>query len=69
MLLRGLLPHAQTGAGGNKYGGPLAAAAALLARDGPRGFLKGWAANYARLGPQVSRGSASGLAGMFMVAL
>ena len=39
--------------GGNKYSGPLAAAADILRHDGPGGFLKGWLANYTRLGPQT----------------
>jgi len=33
--------------------GPLGVAADLLKREGPTGFLKGWSANYARLGPQT----------------
>ncbi len=38
---------------GGKLGGPLAAAKDILQRDGPKGFLKGWSAAFARLGPQV----------------
>lgn len=31
----------------------LQAAANILRDDGPRGFMKGWVANFARLGPQT----------------
>ena len=40
-------------AGGNKYSGGMAAAADILRNDGPKGFFKGWVANFARLGPQT----------------
>lgn len=40
-------------AGGNSSGGPVAAAANIMRSDGPRGFFKGWSANFARLGPQT----------------
>lgn len=49
-------PHLSTHsnlAGGNKYSGPMAAAADILRTDGPRGFFKGWVANFSRLGPQT----------------
>lgn len=39
---------------GSKYANPLACAADLFAREGARGFFKGWTANYARLGPQTT---------------
>ena len=39
--------------GGNKYSGGMAAAADILRNDGPKGFFKGWVANFARLGPQT----------------
>lgn len=38
---------------GPEAGGPLACAAELLRREGPGGLMKGWSANYARLGPQT----------------
>jgi hypothetical protein len=38
---------------GASAGGPLAAAAAVRAELGAAGFLRGFAANYARLGPQT----------------
>ena len=31
----------------------MAAAADILRNDGPKGFFKGWVANFARLGPQT----------------
>lgn len=31
----------------------MAAAADILRTDGPRGFFKGWVANFSRLGPQT----------------
>ena len=34
-------------------GGALAAARDVLRRQGPRGFMRGWTANYLRLGPQT----------------
>jgi solute carrier family 25 uncoupling protein 8/9 len=40
-------------AGGDKYSGPMACAFDVLRTDGPAGFFKGWAANFARLGPQT----------------
>jgi solute carrier family 25 uncoupling protein 8/9 len=39
---------------GAKYANPLACAADIFAREGARGFFKGWTANYARLGPQTT---------------
>ena len=41
-------------AGGNKYSGPIECATDILKREGPRGLLKGWTANYIRLGPQTT---------------
>lgn len=38
---------------GNKFRGPMHAASHLLKTEGPKGFLKGWLANYSRLGPQT----------------
>lgn len=40
--------------GGNKYSGPIECATDILKREGPRGLLKGWTANYIRLGPQTT---------------
>lgn len=40
-------------AGGSKVSGPWAAAVDIWKSDGPKGFLKGWVANFARLGPQT----------------
>jgi hypothetical protein len=40
-------------ADGSRYSGPLACARDVLAHDGLRGFLKGWLATYARLGPHT----------------
>ena len=34
-------------------GGAVAAARDVLRRQGPRGFMRGWTANYLRLGPQT----------------
>jgi solute carrier family 25 uncoupling protein 8/9 len=34
-------------------GGAVAAFRDVLAREGPRGFMRGWTANYIRLGPQT----------------
>ncbi len=39
---------------GAKYASPLACAGDIFAREGARGFFKGWTANYARLGPQTT---------------
>ncbi|BDA51103.1 probable mitochondrial uncoupling protein 2 [Coccomyxa sp. Obi] len=39
---------------GSKYANPLSCAADLFAKEGARGFFKGWTANYARLGPQTT---------------
>ena len=33
--------------------GAVAAARDVLKREGPRGFMRGWSANYLRLGPQT----------------
>ena len=41
-------------AGGNTYKGPLHCATEIIKREGPRGLLKGWTANYIRLGPQTT---------------
>ncbi|KAL6757840.1 mitochondrial carrier domain-containing protein [Haematococcus lacustris] len=38
---------------GDRYSGALRAAADILRREGPRGLLSGWVANYTRLGPQT----------------
>ena len=40
--------------GGKKFSGPLQCASDILAREGARGLLKGWTANYIRLGPQTT---------------
>lgn len=40
-------------AGGARYSGPLACAAAVWRGDGVAGFFKGWSASYARLGPHT----------------
>lgn len=40
--------------GGNKYAGPLHCATEIIKREGARGLLKGWTANYIRLGPQTT---------------
>lgn len=39
--------------GGQSYSGPIACAAAVLKQDGMIGFMKGWSASYARLGPHT----------------
>ena len=36
-----------------KPAGAVAAARDVLKREGPRGFMRGWSANYLRLGPQT----------------
>lgn len=38
---------------GGRFRGPLHCAAAIVAAEGPSALLKGWVANYARLGPQT----------------
>lgn len=38
---------------GSRYSGPGDCLRSILAAEGPRGLMKGWTANYARLGPQV----------------
>jgi hypothetical protein len=40
-------------ADGSKFSGPIACARDVLVHDGLRGFLKGWLATYARLGPHT----------------
>ena len=53
--------------GGSRFSGPGACLRSILRSEGPRGLMKGWTANYARLGPQVglgaARGGAAGIAG------
>jgi Mitochondrial carrier protein len=39
--------------GGSTYSGPFACAADIYRTHGAKGFLRGWTANYARLGPQT----------------
>ncbi|KAG2482543.1 hypothetical protein HYH03_018534 [Edaphochlamys debaryana] len=39
--------------GGQTYSGPIACAAHVLKQDGLYGFMKGWSASYARLGPHT----------------
>ncbi|PNW72754.1 hypothetical protein CHLRE_15g641200v5 [Chlamydomonas reinhardtii] len=39
--------------GGKSYSGPMACAAHVLKSDGLIGFMKGWSASYARLGPHT----------------
>lgn len=39
--------------GGRTYSGPMACAADVLRQDGMAGFMKGWSASYARLGPHT----------------
>lgn len=39
--------------GGAAPAGPLATARELIAAEGPRALMKGWSANYSRLGPQT----------------
>lgn len=39
--------------GGSRYSGPLDCLRSILRTEGARGLMKGWTANYARLGPQV----------------
>jgi solute carrier family 25 uncoupling protein 8/9 len=39
--------------GGAKYNGALACAQHVLKTEGPLGFMKGWTASYARLGPHT----------------
>ena len=41
-------------AGGNHYTGPLQCAKDIVTREGPRGLLRGWTAQYVRLGPQTT---------------
>lgn len=41
-------------AGGKKFSGPLQCAQDILQKEGARGLLKGWTANYIRLGPQTT---------------
>lgn len=38
---------------GGRFRGPVHCAAAIVAAEGPGALLKGWVANYARLGPQT----------------
>ncbi len=38
---------------GSKYSGALQCAKDVLAKDGLIGFMKGWSASYARLGPHT----------------
>ncbi|KAK9829621.1 hypothetical protein WJX72_006922 [[Myrmecia] bisecta] len=40
--------------GGAQYSGPLHCAREIVRREGPRGLLRGWTANYVRLGPQTT---------------
>lgn len=39
--------------GGSKYSGAIACASDVLRNDGLAGFMKGWSASYARLGPHT----------------
>lgn len=39
--------------GGKTYSGPVACAADVLRKDGLVGFMRGWSASYARLGPHT----------------
>lgn len=39
--------------GGSKYSGAVECAKDVFARDGAIGFMKGWSASYARLGPHT----------------
>ncbi len=41
-------------AGGNHYTGPLQCAQDIVKREGARGLLRGWTAQYVRLGPQTT---------------
>lgn len=38
---------------GGRFRGPLHCAAVIVAEEGPAALLKGWVANYTRLGPQT----------------
>ena len=40
--------------GGNHYTGPLQCAQDIVRREGARGLLRGWTAQYVRLGPQTT---------------
>jgi solute carrier family 25 uncoupling protein 8/9 len=40
--------------GGGRYSGPLAALSDILAKQGPSALMRGWLANYTRLGPQTT---------------
>lgn len=40
--------------GGNHYTGPLQCAQDIVKREGARGLLRGWTAQYVRLGPQTT---------------
>ncbi|KAL3137844.1 hypothetical protein ABBQ38_005097 [Trebouxia sp. C0009 RCD-2024] len=40
--------------GGNNYTGPLQCAQDIIRREGARGLLRGWTAQYVRLGPQTT---------------
>lgn len=40
--------------GGNHYTGPLQCAQDIVKREGAKGLLRGWTAQYVRLGPQTT---------------
>lgn len=40
--------------GGSKFKGPIDCATEIIKREGPRGLLRGWTAQYVRLGPQTT---------------
>lgn len=40
--------------GGNHYTGPIQCAKDIVRREGAKGLLRGWTAQYVRLGPQTS---------------
>ena len=46
--------RATTSAGGSNYSGPMQCAADIVKREGMKGLLRGWTAQYVRLGPQTT---------------
>ena len=46
-------PNSSKGVQRRAPGGAAEAARDVLRREGPRGFMRGWTANYLRLGPQT----------------